>query len=87
MKKDKKLFHKLLDIVMDKGPESAVKMNVSSLNSTADVWFFEIRNNGTFETFEVKKHYNRYGDGWEKWENGKTEYATDEDVLEALRNA
>lgn len=84
MEKDKKLLHKLLDIVLDKEPESGVKMNVSSLNSTADVWFFEVQDDGTFE---VKKHYNRYGDGWEKWENGKTEYATDEDVLEALRNA
>lgn len=82
--KNRKLFHKLLDIVLDKEPESGVEINVASLNSTAEVWFFEVQDNGKFKT---KKHYDRYGDGWRKWANGHTEFVTDEDVLEALRNA
>ena len=82
--KNRKLFHKLLDIVLDKEPESGVEINVASMNSTAEVWFFEVQDNGPFKT---KKHYDRYGDGWRKWENGHTEFVTDEDVLEALRNA
>ena len=59
--KNRKLFHKLLDIVLDKEPESGVEINVASMNSTAEVWFFEVQDNGTFKT---KKHYDRYGDGW-----------------------
>ena len=82
--KNRKRFHKLLDIVLDKEPESGVEINVASLNSTAEVWFFEVQDNGKIKT---EKHYDRYGDGWRKWENGHTEFVTDEDVLEAMRNA
>ena len=30
--KNRKLFHKLLDIVLDKEPESVVEINVASMN-------------------------------------------------------
>jgi hypothetical protein len=30
--KNRKLFHKLLDIVLDKEPESGVEINVASMN-------------------------------------------------------
>ena len=41
--KNRKLFHKLLDIVLDKEPESGVEVNVSSLDCTSGVWIFKMK--------------------------------------------
>ena len=35
--KDKKLFHKLMDLVLEKEPESGVEVDVSSLDCTSGV--------------------------------------------------
>ncbi len=86
MVKDKKLFHKLLDIVLDKEPESGADMNVSSLEYTADVWLMEMVNG---KSVGVKVHYTPIpgSDSWNKWENGLCTPVSADDVLEALRNA
>lgn len=86
MKKGKKLFHKLLDIVMDKEPESGASMNVSSLEHTAEVWIMEMVNG---KCAGVKAHYSPIpdSDDWYKWVNGLPERVSADDVLEALRNA
>ena len=85
MVKDKRLFHKLLDIVLDKEPESGADMNVSSLKYTASVWLMNIEGG---KITGAKEYYTRTGDGlWVRTKDGKTEIMCDEDVLEALRNA
>lgn len=85
MVKDKKLFHKLLDIVLDKEPESGADMNVSSLECTASVWLMNVDDG---KVIGAKEYYTRVGDEtWAKTKDGKTKIVRDEDVLEALRNA
>lgn len=85
MVKDKKLFHKLLDIVLDKEPESGADMNVSSLKYTASVWLMNVDDG---KVIGAKEYYTRVGDdAWAKTKDGKTKIVRDEDVLEALRNA
>lgn len=85
MVKDKKLFHKLLDIVLDKDPESGADMNVSSLKYTASVWLMNVDDG---KVIGAKEYYTRVGDEtWAKTKDGKTKIVRDEDVLEALRNA
>lgn len=85
MVKDKKLFHKLLDIVLDKEPESGADMNVSSLKYTASVWLMNVDDG---KVIGAKEYYTRVGDdAWAKTKDGKTKIVHDEDVLEALRNA
>ena len=84
--KNRKLFHKLLDIVLDKEPESGADMNVSSLEYDADVWIMEMVNG---KSVGVKAHYSPIPDSndWYKWVNGLQERVSADDVLEALRNA
>lgn len=85
MVKDRKLFHKLLDIVLDKEPESGADMNVSSLKYTASVWLMNVDDG---KVIGAKEYYTRVGDEtWAKTKDGKTKIVRDEDVLEALRNA
>lgn len=85
MVKDKKLFHKLLDIVLGKEPESGADMNVSSLKYTASVWLMNVDDG---KVIGAKEYYTRVGDeAWAKTKDGKTKIVHDEDVLEALRNA
>ena len=85
MVKDRKLFHKLLDIVLDKEPESGADMNVSSLKYTASVWLMNVDDG---KVIGVKEYYTRVGDEtWAKTKDGKMKIVRDEDVLEALRNA
>lgn len=85
MVKDKRLFHKLLDIVLDKEPESGADMNVSSLKYTASVWLMNVDDG---KVIGAKEYYTRVGDdAWAKTKDGKTKIVRDEDVLEALRNA
>ena len=85
MVKDKKLFHKLLDIVLDKEPESGADMNVSSLKYTASVWLMNVDDG---KVIGAKEYYTRVGDEtWAKTKDGKTKIVRDDDVLEALRNA
>ena len=85
MVKDKKLFHKLLDIVLDKEPESGADMNVSSLKYTASVWLMNVDDG---KVIGAKEYYTRVGDEtWAKTKDGKTKIVRDEAVLEALRNA
>ncbi len=84
MKKSKKLLHELLDLVLDKEPEAPVEMEVSALNCTAAVWFYEVKD-GKIHT---KKSYHRQDGYWEKWdEDCNVTRSSDEQVLEALRNA
>lgn len=83
--KNRKLFHKLLDIVLDKEPESGADMNVSSLKYTASVWLMNVDDG---KVIGAKEYYTRVGDEtWAKTKDGKTKIVRDEDVLEALRNA
>ena len=85
MVKDRKLFHKLLDIVLDKEPESGADMNVSSLKYTASVWLMNVDDG---KVIGAKEYYTRVGDEtWAKTKDGKTKIVRDEDVLEALRHA
>lgn len=85
MKKSKKLLHELLDLLLDKEPETPVVMEVSALNCTAEVWFYDVHPDGEIKT---KASYHRMGDRWEKWdENCHVTDVSDADVLEALRNA
>lgn len=85
MVKDKRLFHKLLDIVLDKEPENGADMNVSSLKYTASVWLMNVDDG---KVIGAKEYYTRVGDdAWAKTKDGKTKIVRDEDVLEALRNA
>lgn len=85
MVKNKKLFHKLLDIVLNKEPESGADMNVSSLKYTASVWLMNVDDG---KVIGAKEYYTRVGDeAWAKTKDGKTKIVHDEDVLEALRNA
>lgn len=85
MEKDKKLFHKLLDLALEKKEGTPVTMNVSSLTETAEVWFFEVTNGNEFKT---KECYRRCNGCWEKWDkDNRVTYASEEQVLEALRNA
>lgn len=88
MAKDKKLFHSLLDLVLDKQDsevDAGIDMNVSTLGYTASVWLMNVEDK---KITGAKEYYTRTGDGlWVKTKNGKTEIVRDEDVLEALRNA
>lgn len=85
MEKDKKLFHKLLDLVLEKEQGTPVTMNVSSLTETAEVWFFEVKNGNEFK---MKECYRRCNGHWQKWdEDNRVTYASEAQVLEALRNA
>ena len=82
---ENKFLHQLMDMVLDKEPETPVMMNVSSLAETAEVWFFEVTND---DEFHMKECYRRYGGYWEKWDkDNRVTRASEEQVLEALRNA
>nr|DAS21611.1 MAG TPA: hypothetical protein [Caudoviricetes sp.] len=86
--KDKKLFHSLLDLVLEKQDSevnASIDMNVSTLGCTAAVWLMNVEDK---KITGAKEYYTRTGDGlWVKTKDGKTETVRDEDVLEALRNA
>lgn len=85
MAKDKKLFHKLMDLVLEKEPETPVMMNISALTCTAEVWFFEVVNGDELKTKECYRRSNGY---WEKWDkDNRVTFASEKQVLEALRNA
>ena len=59
MVKDKRLFHKLLDIVLDKEPESGADMNVSSLKYTASVWLCLFLYSTFSTTLQIAKYPNQ----------------------------
>lgn len=86
--KNKKLFHSLLDLVLDKQDgevNAGIDMNVSTLGYTASVWLMNVEDG---KITGAKEYYTRIGDeAWAKTKDGKTEIVRDEDVLEALRNA
>lgn len=86
--KNKKLFHSLLDLVLEKQDsevDAGIDMNVSTLGCTASVWLMNVDDG---KITGAKEYYTRRGDGlWVKTKDGKTEIVRDEDVLEALRNA
>lgn len=86
--KNKKLFHSLLDLVLDKQDsevDAGLDMNVSTLGYTASVWLMNVEGK---KITGAKEYYTRIGDeAWAKTKDGKTEIVRDEDVLEALRNA
>lgn len=85
---NKKLFHNLLDLVLDKQDgevNAGIDMNVSTLGYTASVWLMNVEDK---KITGAKEYYTRIGDeAWAKTKDGKTEIVRDEDVLEALRNA
>lgn len=87
MAKDKKLFHNLLDLVLEKQDgevNASVDMNVSSLGCTAEVWLMRVDG----KKVRTKEYYTHLGDDtWVKTKDEKSEIVCDEDVLEALRNA
>lgn len=86
--KDKKLFHSLLDLVLerqDSEVDAGIDMNVSILGYTASVWLMNVEDK---KITGAKEYYTRTSDGlWVKTKDGKTETVRDDDVLEALRNA
>lgn len=86
--KDKKLFHSLLDLVLEKQDSevnASIDMNVSTLGCTASVWLMNVEDK---KITGAKEYYTRIGDEtWAKTKDGKTKLVRDEDVLEALRNA
>lgn len=86
--KDKKLFHSLLDLVLEKQDSevnASIDMNVSTLGYTASVWLMNVDDG---KVIGAKEYYTRVGDEtWAKTKDGKTKIVRDEDVLEALRNA
>ena len=86
--KNKKLFHSLLDLVLEKQDSEAdtgIDMDVSTLGCTASVWLMNVDDG---KVIGAKEYYTRTCDGlWVKTKDGKTEIARDEDVFEALRNA
>ena len=86
--KNKKLFHSLLDLVLEKQDSEAdtgIDMNVSTLGCTASVWLMNVEDK---KITGAKEYYTRIGDeAWAKTKDGKTEIVHDEDVFEALRNA
>lgn len=86
--KNKKLFHSLLDLVLenrDSEVDAGIDMNVSTLGCTTSVLLMNVDNG---KVVGAKEHYTRIGDeAWAKTKDGKTEIVRDEDVLEALRNA
>lgn len=88
MVKDKKLFHSLFDMVLEKQDSEAdtgIDMNVSTLGCTASVWLMNVKDK---KITGAKEYYTRIGDeAWAKTKDGKTEIVHDDDVLEALRNA
>lgn len=88
MAKDKKMFHRLLDLVLEKQDSEAdtgIDMNVSTLGCTASVWLMNVEDK---KITGAKEYYTRIGDdAWAKTKDGKTKIVCDEDVLEALRNA
>ena len=85
--KNKKLFHNLLDLVLEKRDSEAdagIDMNVSTLGYTASVWLMNVDG----KKVRTKERYTRIGDDtWVKTKDEKSEIVCDEDVLEALRNA
>lgn len=86
--KNRKLFHSLLDRVLEKQDSEAdtgIDMNVSTLGCTASVWLMNVDDG---KVIGAKEYYTRIGDeAWAKTKDGKTKLVRDEDVLEALRNA
>ena len=86
--KNNKLFHSLLDLVLEKQNsevDAGIDMNVSALGYTASVWLMNVEDK---KITGAKEYYTRIGDeAWAKTKDGKTEIVHDEDVLEALRNA
>ena len=86
--KDKKLFRKLMDLVLEKQDREAntgIDMNISTLGCTASVWLMNVDDG---KVIGEKEYYTRVGDEtWAKTKDGKTKIVRDEDVLEALRNA
>ena len=86
--KNKKLFHSLLDLVLEKQDSEAdtgIDMNVSTRGYTASVWLMHVEDK---KITGAKEYYTRIGDeAWAKTKDAKTEIVHDEDVLEALRNA
>lgn len=85
--KNRKLFHSLLDLVLEKQDDevhASVDMSVSSLGCTAEVWLMNVDG----KKVRTKEYYTSLGDDtWVKTKDGKTEIVREEDVLEALRNA
>ena len=80
-----KFLNQLMDMVLEKEQGTPVTMNVSSLTETAEVWFFEVTNGNEFK---MKECYRRCNGHWQKWdEDNRVTYASEEQVLEALRNA
>lgn len=85
MVKDKKLFRKLMDLVLEKEPETPVVMNISTLTCTVEVWFFEVVNDDELKTKECYRRSNGY---WKKWDkDNRVTFVSEKQVLEALRNA
>lgn len=86
--KDKKLFRKLMNLVLEKQDSEAntgIDMNVSTLGYTASVWLMNVDDG---KVIGAKEYYTRVGDeAWAKTKDGETKIVCDEDVLEALRNA
>lgn len=84
--KNKKLFHSLLDLVLEK-QDGEVHVSVdmiSSLGCTDEVWLMNVDG----KKVRTKEYYTRIGDDtWVKTKDEKSEIVRDEDVLEALRNA
>ena len=85
MVKDKKLFHSLLDLVLKKKPETPVMINISALTCTVEVWFFEVVNGDELKKKECYRYRNGYWDKWDK--DNRVTFASEKQVLEALRNA
>lgn len=86
--KNKKLFHSLLDLVLEKRDsevDAGIDMNVSTLGYTASVWLMNVEDKKITGT---KEYYTRIDDEtWAETKGGKTQIVRNEDVLEALRNA
>lgn len=80
-----KFLNQLMDMVLEKEQGTPVTMNVSSLTETAEVWFFEVKNGNELK---MKECYRRCNGHWQKWdEDNRVTYASEAQVLEALRNA
>ena len=61
--KNKKLFRKLMDLVLEKEPESGVEENVSSMDCTSGVWIFKMKGG---KPDGVKAHYTPIS-GDDRW--------------------
>ena len=83
MRKD--VLHQMIDLVLEKEPESGVTITVSAIGSGISVWIMEVDGENIVGT---EKHYTlSKDDDWLEWTDEYIKRVRTKDVVGAIRDA